>query len=254
MNPHELISLEAAESRLRGQKHLPYEPSKPSKGNQRGAFEGFEGEAATRFAWPEPKPLSTGLLPVAPFEAEFLPASIAPWVLDIADRMQCPPDFVGVSAMVALSATLGRKIGIRPQLHTDWLEVGNLWGCVIARPGAMKSPAMSQAFAPLFRLEADARKANDADAADYLLELEAHKLRKEDASRKARAALKGGNDIDNILDVVAPEERPARRYIVTDATYESLGAILADNPNGVLAFRDELVSANSDSIRPGIPI
>ena len=28
---------------------------------------------------------------------------------------------------------------------------------------------------------------------------------------------------------------------MTDATYESLGAILADNPNGVLAFRDELV-------------
>jgi hypothetical protein len=34
----------------------------------------------------------------------------------------------------------------------------------------------------------------------------------------------------------------ARRYVVNDATYEALGVILADNPNGTLAFRDELVS------------
>ena len=75
--------------------------------------------------------------------------------------MQCRPDFVGASAMVALSAALGRKVGVRPQAFTDWLEVGNLWGCIIARPGAMKSPAMNQAFAPLIRLEANSQKAND---------------------------------------------------------------------------------------------
>ena len=39
-----------------------------------------------------------------------------------------------------------------------------------------------------------------------------------------------------------PEEPAARRYIVNDATYEALGVILADNPIGTLAFRDELVS------------
>ena len=31
--------------------------------------------------WPEPKPLPDGLLPVAAFNMEFLPASIAPWVV-----------------------------------------------------------------------------------------------------------------------------------------------------------------------------
>ena len=106
----------------------------------------------------------------------------------------------------------------------------------------MKSPAMNQAFAPLIRLEANAPKANESAAAEYALELEAHKLRKDDASRKARAALKDGSNIGSILDIPAPAEPTSRRYIVTDATYESLGAILADNPNGVLAFRDELVS------------
>jgi putative DNA primase/helicase len=37
-------------------------------------------------------------------------------------------------------------------------------------------------------------------------------------------------------------EPRARRYIVNDCTYEALGEVMADNQNGVLAFRDELVS------------
>jgi putative DNA primase/helicase len=242
---HNLIPLPDAEARLRHLERQPSEPSKPSKGLEepkKHPFEPFEGDRSSRFSWGEPKPLPSGLLPVAPFDTEFLPKSVSPWVLDISERMQCPPDFLGASAMVGLSATLGRKVGIRPQTFTDWIEVPNLWGCVIARPGAMKSPAMNQAFAPLHRLEANARKANEEAAAEYLLALEAHKLRKDEAARKARSALKDGADIGGILDVPVPQEPASRRYIVTDATYESLGAILAENPNGVLAFRDELIS------------
>lgn len=39
-----------------------------------------------------------------------------------------------------------------------------------------------------------------------------------------------------------PEAPKARRYVVNDTSYEALGEIMADNPNGVLAYRDELVS------------
>jgi hypothetical protein len=238
MISHNLIPLAVAEARMRQGNHHSEEPSKPSK----GAFEGFEGDLGEGFPWGQPKPLPSGLLKVASFDDEFLPRSIAPWVLDISERMQCPPDFVGASAMVGLSAALGRKIGIRPQRSTDWIEVPSLWGCVIARPGAMKSPAMSQAFAPLHRLEANARNANITAAAEYAIELEAHKLKKEEAARKVRAVLKNGGEIGGILDVEVPQEPTSRRYIVIDATYEALGTVLADNPNGVLAFRDELVS------------
>jgi putative DNA primase/helicase len=209
-------------------------------------FEGFEGGRGSAFsrsiAWPDPKPLPNGLLPVAPFDLDFLPTSIGPWVADIADRMQCPLDFVGISATVALGAVIGRKIGVRPQLHTDWIEVSNLWGCIVGRPGAMKSPAMHQALMPMRRLEAAARKEHGEAAQCYAVEAEAFKLRKEDAAKKARAALKGGGDISGALDVAAPEEPKARRYVASDATYEALGVILADNPNGVLAYRDELIS------------
>jgi hypothetical protein len=54
-------------------------------------------------------------------------------------------------------------------------------------------------------------------------------------------ALKGGGEARSI-DIEEPDEPKARRYVVNDTTYEALGEILADNANGVLAFRDELVS------------
>ena len=41
-----------------------------------------------------------------------------------------------------------------PATATDWTEVPNLWGCIVGRPGTMKSPAMGEALKPLHRLEA----------------------------------------------------------------------------------------------------
>jgi hypothetical protein len=193
--------------------------------------------------WPLPKPLPKGLLPVAGFDADFLPASIAPWVMDISDRMQCPPDFVGIAAVVAMGSVLGRKVGIRPQIRTDWLEVPNLWGCIVGRPGAMKSPAMAEALKPLHKLEVEASKANLDAARDYALAVEIHKISKDEATKKARKIIgEGKSGVEALLELTEPEKPLERRYVVNDATYEKLGEILADNPNGVLAFRDEIVS------------
>jgi hypothetical protein len=192
--------------------------------------------------WPEPKPLPCGLLPVLAFDLALLPATIAPWVADIAERMQCPPDFVGVPAVVALGAVLGRRVGVRPQRRTDWLEVPNLWGCIVGRPGMMKSPAMAEALKPLYRLEAEARKSNDEARKAYAVSLEVHKLKKEAARAKAKKSFGNGADPVEALSLDEPEAPKDRRYVANDCTYEALGEILADNPNGVLAFRDELVS------------
>ena len=191
--------------------------------------------------WPEPKPLPNGLAPVKPFDMAFLPESIARWVADIAERMQCPPDFVAVPAIIALGAVIGRKIGVRPQRRTDWIEVPNLWGCIVGRPGMMKSPAMSEALKPLHRLDALAREEHAKALRAHAGKLELHKLELSEAKAAARAALKTGGEARPI-DIEEPEEPKARRYVVNDTTYEALGEILEDNPNGVLAFRDELVS------------
>jgi hypothetical protein len=63
-------------------------------------FDGFVSSGdrgISESKWPEPRPLPDGLLPVAAFDPAFLPEAIAPWIMDISDRMQCPPEFVAIS-------------------------------------------------------------------------------------------------------------------------------------------------------------
>jgi putative DNA primase/helicase len=192
--------------------------------------------------WAAPLPLPDGLSEVATLAPEMLPEKIAPWVFDISDRMQCPPDFVGMTAMVALGSLLGNKIGVAPQLRTDWVEVSNLWGLGIGAPGIMKSPAMEEVLRALRRLEVRAHEAHKEKMSTYAAELHLWKLRKDAAEARFKHALK--ENPSAVFDFSDPEPAAPteRRYYVNDATYEKLGEILANNPNGVLAYRDEMVS------------
>ena len=46
---------------------------------------------------------------VAAFNASLLPEVLRAWVMDIANRMQCLPDYPAVAALVALSSLIGAK-------------------------------------------------------------------------------------------------------------------------------------------------
>ena len=60
--------------------------------------------ASVEADWPEPIPLPEGLSPVDALDTTLLPAAIEPWVGDISERMQCPPDYVAIAALTALGA------------------------------------------------------------------------------------------------------------------------------------------------------
>lgn len=195
--------------------------------------------------WPDPVPLNDELLPVLPFAPDLLPSQLAPWVQDIAERMNCPLDLVAIPAMVAAASLVGRRIGIRPQEKTDWLEVGNLWGAVIAPPGHLKSPAAAEALKPLRRLEAKAAAANAEQLEAFKAGEALHKLLAKDAESSAKKAHKNGGKeaaLAALAAVEAPEPPLERRYFTNDATAEKLGEICAANPFGVMVHRDELLT------------
>lgn len=114
--------------------------------------------------WPEPKPLPDGLLPVAPFDLAFLPASVAPWVADRAreyrerkasplpglirvDQPDEPPGaYVAPSATVPLAQPKFRLepfAAIRFETREEWLVRRLLpregIAAVYGRPGSLKS-------------------------------------------------------------------------------------------------------------------
>jgi hypothetical protein len=197
--------------------------------------------------WTPPVPLQSALPPVPAFELGLLPEAFRPWVGDIAERAQCPVDFVAVAAVVAAASVLGRQLAIRPKRQDDWTVVPNLWGLVVGRPGVMKSPALQEATRPLERLVAEARAVFEGKLRSSRFEEAKSKIRRELLHAKLKAAMRDEEDISVIsalqaeFDAAEDPEPTERRYVVNDSTVEKLGELLNQNPNGLLLYRDEVV-------------
>ncbi len=204
--------------------------------------------------WPEPVALPSKLLTVDPFDEVMLPTALRGWVADIADRMNCPLDFIAVPAMIAAASLIGRRVGIRPQVHTDWTEAANLWGAITGPPGTMKSPAVREAFAALRMLEKKAADAHDAAIQALKPRQQLFELQEREAKRAAGAALKGAEDplmanlaaLDILRELDEPDSPPQVRHVTNDVTPEKLGELCRDNPDGLLIHRDELLTMFQD--------
>ncbi len=161
------------------------------------------------------------------FDPAMIPEPLHGWLVDIADRMQIPPDFSAAATVVALGSVIGRGCGLYPRPHDDWLFVPNLWGAIVGRPSAMKTPSISEAHRHLVRLEMETHE-------EYLEAIEKFKVDAEirDITRSAirdeikRACKKRAHDemeqARQKLTVLQGEE-PIRLKTALLETYPSAG-------------------------------
>ena len=197
--------------------------------------------------WLDPVTLPDVLLAVPNLEKDMLPSELQPWLGDIAVRMSVPLDFAGSAGLSMLGALIGRKIVIKPEKNSNWSEPANLWGCIVASPGALKSPAIREVFAPLAELEAEAMLANKQKHKDYELALAVHKVKQASAEKKAKDAGDPAALMQAYMAIGDPPEKPkSKRYFTSNATVEKLGEMCADNPDGIMYHRDELLSLLAD--------
>jgi putative DNA primase/helicase len=197
--------------------------------------------AASNCANPEPLP---ALPAVLPFDYDYLPGGLRPFVRDISERMQCPPDFAAVAVFVMMATIIGRKVGIRPMRHNDWLVICNLWGAVVGNSGVMKSPTLSATLTPVKRLQQWAFEEFNNKIGDHVAQEELAKLQKAVAKSEAKKKLGKDQsaDVAGLLKPVAGEDAPIlKRYITNNASYEALGELLMENPNGLMVESDEII-------------
>jgi putative DNA primase/helicase len=190
-----------------------------------------------------PKALPDILPPVELFDLDLLPDSLRAWIEDVAERLQCPADYSAVAAMVLLGGIVGRKIGIRPKRHDDWLVIPNLWGAVIGRPGLMKTPALQEPLRIVRQFETDAKSKFDSAQQGHKSKAIVAELEGKQLKKTLDKAIRDGKDLSGILRKLENLEEPEpirRRHIVNDTTVEMLGELLKQNPNGLTLFRDEL--------------
>jgi hypothetical protein len=203
---------------------------------------------------------------VQPLLEEMLPDPFRHWLADISHRMQCPIDFVATAAVVMTSIIVGAGCGIRPKKHDDWMVTPNLWGGVIGRPSMLKTPALAEALKPMVRLEALAKGEYDSAASEHQAEVEMHEAEKKALKAKMLTMAQGvakknkpsSNDTESAEDLkrrYASLESPAppvwRRFKTNDATVERLSELMAENPRGLMIFRDELIGLLSSWDRDG---
>lgn len=214
--------------------------------------------------WRDPIPLRNELYEVVPLHPSNFPAPYRDWILDVSERMQCPADYIAVSAIVATAAVIGTGCGIKPKQHDDWLVIPNLWGGLVGHPGKLKSPAVAEAMQPLGHLEAEAKKIYDADMASHMADLELYKAGREalkdalvKSSKQALQRKSSMNDVDalSLKEKLMQSKEPAKpiwkRYKTNDATIEKLSELLAENPRGLLLYRDELMGLLSSWDKEG---
>jgi hypothetical protein len=127
-------------------------------------------------------------------------------------------------------------------LDRSWRVIPNLWGAVVAPPGMMKSPILQAITAPAARIEEQWRTDFDQARSAFATQQEQTELDlqvwKEQYKHAAKSSTRREAAPTRPDTTLCPPTQ--RRLILTDATFEKLHAILAENPTGILVIRDEL--------------
>ncbi len=152
---------------------------------------------------------------------KMLPTKIKGWIMDVAKRMQTPPTFSAVAAINFISSVIARRVTIAPMRYNkEWVVYPNLWGAIIGKAGSQKSPSITPMFEPIRKHDKAQRDLYKIDLEHWEYEVEQCKKNKADQSEY-------------------PEKPIQQALYSNDATVEALQKIHADNPQGLLVYRDE---------------
>ncbi|MBC7294267.1 MAG: DUF3987 domain-containing protein, partial [Thermoleophilia bacterium] len=174
----------------------------------------------------EPPPVLPPQPEVKPFPLEALPAGLVDFVREAAQAQGCPPEFIAVPALTILGAAIGSRYVL--EIKKDWRFQANLYSCVVAEPGAGKSPAKLLADRPI-------RELQHALAEDYVLAMEIYEQEMAAWETEVAEARKNGRPRPR-----KPEEPRMIEVFTTDTTVEALAETLRWNPHGMLLLLDEL--------------
>jgi hypothetical protein len=161
------------------------------------------------------------------FPTDALPRPVARLVEESAAAIGCPPDAIGLSALIALGSALGNSRVIQPK--RGWTESAAIYGAVIADSGEKKTAAIAATTDVVQNLENTLNRKHDKSVEEFAREEREYEVERKEAAKQG-------------LPAPPPPRRPtAERVHINDTTLEALIPILKENPRGVMLERDELV-------------
>ncbi len=158
------------------------------------------------------RPLGIPDVKAGPFPIEVFPEPIQRLMVELAATMTVPIDYVGVSVLVVAASAIGQSVNIR--LKSTWTEAPQFYVALVGPKGVKKSPPLKWLIRPLAEIDCEHQ-----EVYQRLLET----WEKEDPK-------------------IRSSKPTCKRLLVQDITTESLTVIHAENPRGLLAYRDELTA------------
>jgi len=205
--------------------------------------EAFEDVPTTD--WPTPQRIAGQLPAVEPYDPEMMPHAFRDWIADTADRMQVPPDYLAAPLVTLCGSLIGSRCAVKPKAFDRWATVPNLWGMIIGDPSQLKTGSTSEAMAFLKPLEEQARQEFAESLSEYDLETAGYEADRKRLEREMKGTDRAKREQAKaeLADLKKTEKpRPTlKRYKVNDSTPEKLAELCAENPQGLLSFRDEIV-------------
>jgi hypothetical protein len=180
-----------------------------------------------------PTPNSLPREPFQPFPVDALPDRMRAFVESVAAATGTDPAFAAMAALVVVAGCIGNRVAVI--VKSGWMEPAVLWGVLVGRSGATKSPVLklvTRALIDLFKAE---RRAFTDAMKEYVREVERHNVRLAEWKKSQR----DGPPTD---PPDQPEPPTEHRLLVSDITVEKLGELLEQNPLGLLLVRDELAA------------
>jgi hypothetical protein len=179
--------------------------------------------ASQEITEPEPPPL--------PLDA--FPPALADYLGQVAEATSSPPDFAALTLLAVAGAAIGNSRGLCLK-RNSWYEAARLYAANVGDPSSGKTPSMEAVIRPYQDLQLklitaykEAKASYDQALCDYERALKENRALPEDQRQP-------------LPDVPEEPEQP-ERFVVMDATIESLAPLLERNQRGLLMVQDEVV-------------
>ncbi|MEB3213832.1 MAG: DUF3987 domain-containing protein [Leptolyngbyaceae bacterium] len=154
---------------------------------------------------------------------------LEPWfaitLMDAAQAMPTAPEFLFTTLLPTVASRIGTAAKVVIKASAQYTQPMVFWSAIVAHSGSMKTPSQRIILDPLMKLEQEAHERFQLEMEDYQAAVETQK-------RKDRGA-----------DDPPPKIPIRRRYLTKDSTLESLQKLHAENPRGLLYYRDELAGS-----------
>jgi hypothetical protein len=146
------------------------------------------------------------------FPTDALPRPVARLVEESAAAIGCPPDAIGLSALIALGSAIGNSRVIQPK--KGWTESAAIYGAVIADSGEKKTAAIAATTDVVQNLENTLNREHDKSLEEFATEEREYEVERKEAAKQG-------------LPAPPPPRRPtAERVHINDTTLEALIPIL----------------------------